>query len=182
MLVISIDINNTAQVIVSSNSLPVFDRELFPFFITLPSFSNLPCWIYYSGCIFILFVQSQRSIYTSSNIMNLLQIDLPSPSTDHGFCVLLLLYFVSIHLIFVVWLLYHTDNWTGMESVKARWSFPRYCMASYQMTLQHCNSFSSLELSGTVWVAGPRLNIKTVLSAYGVFHVKDKTAVRTSYL
>ena len=29
---------------------------------------------------------------------------------------------------------------------------------------------------------GPRLNIKTVLSAYGVFHVKDKTAVRTSYL
>ena len=29
---------------------------------------------------------------------------------------------------------------------------------------------------------GPRLNIKTVLSAYGDFHVKDKTAVRTSYL
>ena len=31
-------------------------------------------------------------------------------------------------------------------------------------------------------VAGPRLNIKTVLSTYGDFHVKDKTAVRTSYL
>ena len=30
--------------------------------------------------------------------------------------------------------------------------------------------------------AGPRLNIKTVLSRYGDFHVKDKTAVRTSYL
>ena len=29
---------------------------------------------------------------------------------------------------------------------------------------------------------GPRLNIKTVLSMYGDFHVKDKTAVRTSYL
>ena len=29
---------------------------------------------------------------------------------------------------------------------------------------------------------GPRLNIKTVLSTYGDFHVKDKTAVRTSYL
>ena len=27
---------------------------------------------------------------------------------------------------------------------------------------------------------GPRLNIKTVLSTYGDFHVKDKTAVRTS--
>ena len=38
-----------------------------------------------------------------------------------------------------------------------------------------------------VWVrnkrlSGPRLNIKTVLSTYGDFHVKDKTAVRTSYL
>ena len=30
--------------------------------------------------------------------------------------------------------------------------------------------------------AGPRLNIKTVLSTFGDFHVKDKTAVRTSYL
>ena len=30
--------------------------------------------------------------------------------------------------------------------------------------------------------AGPRLNIKTVLSTYGDFHVKDKTAVRMSYL
>ena len=29
---------------------------------------------------------------------------------------------------------------------------------------------------------GPRLNIKTVLSKYGDFHVKDKTAVRTSCL
>ena len=29
---------------------------------------------------------------------------------------------------------------------------------------------------------GPRLNIKTVLPTYGDFHVKDKTAVRTSYL
>ena len=30
--------------------------------------------------------------------------------------------------------------------------------------------------------SGPRFNIKTVLSMYGDFHVKDKTAVRTSYL
>ena len=29
---------------------------------------------------------------------------------------------------------------------------------------------------------GSRLNIKTVLSTYGDFHVKDKTAVRTTYL
>ena len=33
-----------------------------------------------------------------------------------------------------------------------------------------------------VALTGPRLNIKTVLSTYGDFHVKDKTAVRTSYL
>ena len=34
----------------------------------------------------------------------------------------------------------------------------------------------------TLLEPGPRLNIKTVLSTYGDFHVKDKTAVRTSYL
>ena len=38
----------------------------------------------------------------------------------------------------------------------------------------------------TVWflykAPGPHLNIKTVLSTYDDFHVKDKTAVRTSYL
>ena len=33
-----------------------------------------------------------------------------------------------------------------------------------------------------IWDSGPRLNIKTVLSTYGDFHAKDKTAVRTSYL
>ena len=37
-------------------------------------------------------------------------------------------------------------------------------------------------LNGTKLLPGPRLNIKTVLSTYGDFHVKDKTAVRTSYL
>ena len=36
-------------------------------------------------------------------------------------------------------------------------------------------------LHGRSW-PGPRLNIKTVLSTYGDFHVKDKTAVMTSYL
>ena len=36
--------------------------------------------------------------------------------------------------------------------------------------------------STTRSVPGPCLNIKTVLSTYGDFHVKDKTAVRTSYL
>ena len=40
-----------------------------------------------------------------------------------------------------------------------------------------------LIISKVQWQSpGPRLNIKTVLSTYGDFHVKDKTAVRTSYL
>ena len=34
----------------------------------------------------------------------------------------------------------------------------------------------------STWESGPRLDIKTVLSTYGDFHVKEKTAVRTSYL
>ena len=37
-------------------------------------------------------------------------------------------------------------------------------------------------LAALHWEPGPRLNIKTVLSMYGDFHIKDKTAVRTSYL
>ena len=45
--------------------------------------------------------------------------------------------------------------------------------------LEH-RHISSCALRG--WLPGPRLNIKTVLSMYGDFHVKDKTAVRTSYL
>ena len=42
---------------------------------------------------------------------------------------------------------------------------------------------ASLNMKYIAWsTTGPRLNIKTVLSTYGDFHVKDKTAVRTSYL
>ena len=46
-----------------------------------------------------------------------------------------------------------------------------------QQTSINTSSYHS-EFSQT----GPRLNIKTVLFTYGDFHVKDKTAVRTSYL
>ena len=46
------------------------------------------------------------------------------------------------------------------------------------------NIFYGSILSGCILqnITGPGLNIKTVLSMYGDFHVKDKTAVRTSYL
>ena len=45
-----------------------------------------------------------------------------------------------------------------------------------------CSSTSEAILKDMGILTGPRLNIKTVLSKYGDFHVKDKTAVRTSYL
>ena len=42
---------------------------------------------------------------------------------------------------------------------------------------------SIVKTKGTAMISpGPRLNIKTILSTYGDFHVEDKTAVRTSYL
>ena len=41
---------------------------------------------------------------------------------------------------------------------------------------------ASIDKGKAGFSTGPRLNIKTVLSTYGDFHVKDKTAVRTSYL
>ena len=42
---------------------------------------------------------------------------------------------------------------------------------------QNCSAYLP-----TLKEPGPRLNIKTVLSRYGDSYVKDKTAVRTSYL
>ena len=47
--------------------------------------------------------------------------------------------------------------------------------------LKHWRRYINFTISPALW-PGPRLNIKTVLSTYGDFHVKDKTAVRTSYL
>ena len=50
----------------------------------------------------------------------------------------------------------------------------------------HCGSFTMATYFIFIMfqnlIPGPRLNIKTVLSTYGDFHVKDKTAFRTSYL
>ena len=64
--------------------------------------------------------------------------------------------------------------------IGARWIF-------YTENLLYANLFSYITSSHTENIlygrtSGPRLNIKTVLSTYGDFHVKDKTAVRTSYL
>ena len=42
--------------------------------------------------------------------------------------------------------------------------------------------FFKINIASERWEPRPRLNIKTVLSRYGDSYVKDKTAVRTSYL
>ena len=55
------------------------------------------------------------------------------------------------------------------------------CIVSHQ-NIGNCMFVFVMLGSGLSETPGPRLNIKTVLSTYGDFHVKDKTAVRTSYL
>ena len=58
--------------------------------------------------------------------------------------------------------------------IKILWKFSSFNHYSKDLFRpQSCTCHSS---------SGPRLNIKTVLSMYGDFHVKDKTVVRTSYL
>ena len=56
------------------------------------------------------------------------------------------------------------------------------CGCNYLSMFEGQCWFSSARKSSPSSTPGPRLNIKTVLSTYGDFHVKDKTAVRTSYL
>ena len=62
-------------------------------------------------------------------------------------------------------------------SVKCAWNKP---VKEEFMTISWATPMLMKHFS--CWCPGPRLNIKTVLSTYGNFHVKDKTAVRTSYL
>ena len=57
--------------------------------------------------------------------------------------------------------------------------FEKTSKTFYWLSFQKTDIASDLEDKDP---SGPRLNIKTVLSTYGDFHLKDKTAVRTSYL
>ena len=63
-----------------------------------------------------------------------------------------------------------------MYRVSTDWKYPWKYGVSQQKILSY--QYRDSHHKGS----GPRLNIKTVLSTYGDFHVKDKTAVRTSYL
>ena len=84
------------------------------------------------------------------------------------------LYEVAIHSWH--WCNTFTGSWT--ESVK---KYKRQInLPVYNWGWLKCGAHPDNQ--GQVVHPGSRLNIKTVLSTYGDFHVKDKTAVRTSYL
>ena len=82
----------------------------------------------------------------------------------------------------------HQDSFSVMslncQSINAKFGQ----IEAILLELQRSNFMFSVICLQETWLssdsstAGPRFNIKTVLSAYGDFHVKDKTAVRTSYL
>ena len=65
--------------------------------------------------------------------------------------------------------LWHMDNEGG-------WRYTPFLYGN------HYNSMDIVIYDEESELPGPRFNTKTVLSTYGDFHVKDKTAVRTSYL
>ena len=88
----------------------------------------------------------------------------------------------------------HIDAWSWLliswllKSV-ATWLFVKQPSAGQQQRKHHSPVLLPKGLSYrkcfhvmTSSSTGPHLNIKTVLSTCGDFHVKDKTAVRTSYL
>ena len=55
------------------------------------------------------------------------------------------------------------------------------CPKASEATLNNVGEIDQYDTT-QVKLSGPRLNIKTVLTTYGDFHVKDKKAVRTCYL
>ena len=71
---------------------------------------------------------------------------------------------------------------TNLSTVSEQYLSHDITIFSLLDQLLYWNNFvASMDVIDISW-SGPRLNIKTVLSTYGDFHVKDKTAVRTSYL
>ena len=112
---------------------------------------------------------------------------------------------VNVHLIFYI-VNCHLTHWQMgevtlmLEHSRPQWKGCKFCrqhFPNYFLELKF--SYFALKFTEmcSLWTTGkcitltqvmawcgpgPRLNIKTVLSTYGDFHVKDKTAVRTSYL
>ena len=85
----------------------------------------------------------------------------------------------------ISWLIGFCNQWALLYSSVifqyfSKWGFNMWFKIYWNTFFSKC--FCVVLLCLTLIPAGPRLNIKTVLSTYGNFHVKDKTAVRTSYL
>ena len=81
----------------------------------------------------------------------------------------------------------HTKlNWLYRLQIINLWYFSRFVLMSSSCFGNQTSGLLIWDVNArqreVVKTTGPRLNIKTVLSMYGDFHVKDKTAVRTSYL
>ena len=86
--------------------------------------------------------------------------------------------FLNIFAVFVHFKIYTTCG--SHEFFFCNMTFCKiHCGTAYEYPILH-QVFCTAIFYGCS--PGPRLNIKTVLSTYGDFHVKDKTAVRTSYL
>ena len=75
-----------------------------------------------------------------------------------------------VYLLSVIW--ERMDLWVCNAGIT-----PTLCV----LAMSPCYGDTKTSRYGNAFrITGPRLNIKTVLSTYGDFHVKDKTAVRTS--
>ena len=76
-----------------------------------------------------------------------------------------------------------TLHWKQVKQISVSNRYPRWSswFISYMVEMMALHGYTS-RIICTVGGESIRLNIKTVLSTYGDFHVKDKTAVRTYYL
>ena len=92
------------------------------------------------------------------------------------------------HIVTVWWSMSVCDNDNCSEMAVGLWTrfrcllFLNYTILNFILKIYSCFSLHMRTITLIGQVSGPRLNIKTVFSTYGDFHVKDKTAVRTSYL
>ena len=95
------------------------------------------------------------------------------------------IYFASVNAVVYAMSWYTGLRYNGTQlqlNIKSAHNVTSMNMDTYN---NHINLLETNQMTITKQLKtgpGPRLNIKTVLSTYGDFHVKDKTVVRTSYL
>ena len=105
-------------------------------------------------------------------------------SRGYGTLTSLIRFMSNIDFNFRVTGLYMNVSVNWLKALTNDWLIMTVCIPAtriFMTTFFFCHLPNYL-IHGFPMESGPRLNIKTVLSTYGDFHVKDKTAVRTSYL